>query len=144
MKVTTTKLSSPIYTQICKLRYKTFFKEHGLPFYIIFDEFENDSIHHVINDKNTLLAYGRLSEIQPGIFKISQLVVKQKYRKKGYGIKLMKKMIENTIRKSGRLIELEAQVDAVGFFQKFEFKTIGKEYPSRITGVFHIKMQRML
>ncbi|WP_236781700.1 hypothetical protein [Aliivibrio fischeri] len=82
MEIINLQSTDDIYQQALNLRYDLFFREPGLPKEILVDDLEENSTHVAIVEKSELYAYGRLSEIAKGIFKISQMVVQPKMQGK--------------------------------------------------------------
>lgn len=133
---------NPLYFEALKLRHELFFKEFGLPESIVADELEIDSIHIAIADEKRLVAYGRLSEIESGIFKLSQIVVIPARQRRGYGSQLVRRLVDLAISRGATQIELNSQVAAKSLYSKLGFVEAGDVYPSRTTGIPHIKMVR--
>lgn len=133
----------PLYFEALKLRHELFFKEFGLPESIVADELEVGSIHMAIADGQRLVAYGRLSEIESGIFKLSQLVVTSTLQRRGYGSQLVKCLVDRAVADGAVQIELNSQLTVKPLYSKLGFAEVGDVYPSRTTGIPHIKMVRV-
>ena len=110
----------PLYEIALNLRYALFFNEFGLPKSITADELEPISTHLVISENNQLLAYGRLSRIDSETFRVSQIVVPEAHRRKGYATMIVKNLIKIAKDKGARKINLNAQVVVAELYRKYE------------------------
>ncbi|RAK06520.1 hypothetical protein C8C77_12359 [Halanaerobium saccharolyticum] len=129
------------YSQVVKLRYESFFKPLELPMDIMFDQNEENSIHLVCVNGKRLLGYGRLT-ISQEISQISQMVVNSSVRGNGIGTEIMKKIIDKAIQKNSEKIYLNARLNAIDFYRKFDFKTVGEVFPSFKTKIPHQRMEK--
>lgn len=128
------------YRQALALRYQLFFEKYDLPKSIVLDELESDSEHFGMIEENDLFAYGRLTEIAFEQYKISQVVVQPSLQRKGYGKVLLNAIIDVAKNAGAKKIELNAQVSAVAFYEGLGFEETGNTYPSKTTGLAHLKM----
>lgn len=129
-----------LYEQALDLRYQLFFEEFGLPKEIVKDNLEATSTHLSISDEGNLVAYGRLTNLGAGHFKISQVVVLPSLQRQGYGKKLLQEIIIVAKGLGAKNIELNSQVNAKSLYQGIGFVESGEQYPSKTTGVPHVKM----
>lgn len=136
------KDTDELYKEALDLRYDLFFRAPGLPREILFDALENDSLHVALIHDGSLCAYGRLSEETPGIFKISQMVVRPNMQGRGLGTRVLTKLTNMAIEEGAQEIYLNARLHAVTMYEKLGFKTSGDSYVGKGTGVTHIKMIR--
>jgi len=136
-------IHSQHYRDAAALRYSVFYKEFDLDPGIINDSCERSSIHlaAVINEE--VAGYGRLS-VCGSTVRISQMAVQKERRGKKIGSHLMNILIDRSKQEGCRNICLDARVDAVSFYRRFGFKTIGDEFPSKKTGIAHIRMEKKL
>lgn len=141
MKIKEIDQNEQLYRDALSLRYQLFFKEHGLPNEILNDQLESKSTHVAISIKETLIAYGRLTEVAPQAFQISQIAVSTTFQKKGYGSQLLGHLIQLAKQKGAAWITLNARINALALYEKQGFNPVGEEYPSPVTGVYHIKME---
>jgi predicted GNAT family N-acyltransferase len=134
------------YNQAAQLRYRLFYQEHNIPFESIFDSQEEKYLHLAITacPSNYLLAYGQLGQNRFKEFQIYQMVVEPKYQGLGLGMCLLQVLCESSIERGGSLIFLNARVEKMPFYQKFGFESVGEIFASSMTGVPHIKMQKVL
>ncbi len=129
-----------LYEKALELRYLLFFKEHGLPKEIINDDKENKSIHVAISQKNELIAYGRLSELNGKEFQISQIVVSPRHQSQGHGEKLLLEIMQLAKNEGAKSTWLSARTTATNLYEKLGFQKVGNVYNSLNTGIPHIKM----
>ena len=129
-----------IYQQALDLRYELFFEEFKLPKSIVIDDLEEHSEHFVIQEGNALIAYGRLTNLGFKAYKISQVVVQPAMQRKGHGTKLLKKMLSHATKVGATRVELNSQVSAKGIYAHLGFTEVGDVYPSKTTGLPHVKM----
>lgn len=131
---------SNIYEQALDLRYELFFKKFKLPKSITIDELEETSEHFVIQKGATLVAYGRLTNLEGKIYKISQVVVQPSMQRSGHGTKLLQKMLSHAKSIGASRIELNSQVSVKSIYSRLGFTEFGDVYPSKSTGLPHVKM----
>ena len=108
-----------------------------------------------------MVAYAQLIPHHNQIYQVCQMVVKPSYQRQNLGRTILLALIgiakgEGVMQLDGRdflpkrlgrkaiAITLNARLTAVGFYQKLGFQTSGKPFPSDITGVSHIAMNRRL
>ena len=99
-------------------------------------EFEEESTHDLLSGKNMPLATARYRKTKNGI-KMERFAVLKSKRGKGYGIKILKKMILD-LSHSKLTKYLHAQVQVVKFYEKVGFKKIGEKFDE--VGIMHYKM----
>lgn len=99
------------------------------------------TFHIAMSEGEELLAYGRLSPLDFGVFKISQLVVPKQHQRQGYASKLLQKLMELSASKGAHTLQLNSQVSVTALYQRLGFREVGEPYQSNLTGVEHIKMQ---
>ena len=130
----------PAYQDALKLRYDVFFRPFDLPENITLDKWEATSRHFAAFADNELVSYGRLTEIEQGIFSISQMVTKPNRQYKGYGTQVLRQMIAQAVNMGAERISLNARVDFTGFYEKQGFIPEGEVFSSASTGIPHIHM----
>ncbi len=125
---------------ILQLRSEVFVVEQDCIYQDI-DGKDAKAIHILCWEGTILVAYTRA--FKPGIYfeeaAIGRVVVRENYRKLGYGHKIMVETIlaiENNYEKGP--IKLSAQLYLVMFYESHGFKTIGKRYLE--DGIPHIAM----
>jgi predicted GNAT family N-acyltransferase len=137
---------SEAYNQAAQLRYELFYREHNIPFESIFDPQEAEDLHLAItaNSDDRVLAYGRLGQNQPDEFQIYQMVVLPAYQGRGLGKRLLQGLMEAAIEREADIVVLNARVTKMPFYQKSGFTPVGAVFASSMTGVPHIKMQKVI
>ena len=126
------------------LRYRTFFKDFDLPKSVTPDELEPESTHIALLNGHDLLAYGRLSLLRRGVYRISQVIVPEPHRSNGYATLLLNKMVERSKELGASRVELNAQVSAQKFYERCGFVVTKNPYKLKLTGVEHVKMAAAL
>jgi predicted GNAT family N-acyltransferase len=136
---------SEAYNQAAQLRYQLFYQEHSIPFESIFDPQEAQDLHLAIiaNWDDRLLAYGRLGQNHDQVFQIYQMVVLPDYQGLGLGRRLLQALITAAIDCGAHSVILNARVTKMPFYQKNGFKPVSEICASSMTGVPHIKMQKV-
>lgn len=126
--------------QILQLRSEVFVVEQSC-IYQDLDGKDQKAIHVLGTKEGKLVAYTRI--FRPGHYfkdtSIGRVVVKEPYRKDGYGKKIMKASLLYISEKlKEKTIELSAQTYLVRFYNGLGFKEKGVEYLE--DGIPHIKM----
>jgi len=140
MNIGEIKKGDTLYKKAFELRFLLFFKNHNLPKEIINDEKEDKSTHIAISNKNEIIAYGRLTELNNNEFQISQMVVSPNHQYQGYGKRLLLEIMQIARNKGSKNIILNARNTAASFYKKSGFHQVGQVYNSQSTGVPHTKM----
>ena len=90
-----------------------------------------------------IIAYSRITNLKNGFCSIGRVLVKKDLRKKGLGIKLMKKSIEEATKLyNKKKIKISAQEYLKNFYEDLGFKHTGKSYLE--DGIPHIEMTVIL
>ncbi len=124
--------------EILKLRSEIFVVEQNCVYQDI-DNIDYDSLHFFYMDNNTVLAYLRVfyKNDEDGVVQIGRVVNRE--HGKGLGKKLFTESIKIIKdRFKANKMYLEAQVYAIGFYEKFGFKVISDEFLE--DGIPHVKM----
>lgn len=128
--------------KILQLRAEVFIVEQNCVYQDI-DDKDDKAMHLLAYENNIIIAYTRL--FKPHDYmdtaSIGRVVVRQAYRKKGYGEKLMKasiKAIKDVFKET--TIKVSAQLYLKRFYQELGFKQLGEGYLE--DGIPHILMQR--
>ena len=132
--------NQPLYEKAFDLRYTLFFKNFGLPRSVTADELEPISSHLAISENGQLLAYGRLSPIDSDTFRISQVVVPDEHRRKGYATVIVNHLIKIAKCNGAKKISLNSQVAVAELYKKIGFQEAGQVYKVKLTGLKHLKM----
>ncbi len=140
MKVHEIDVENILYNKALELRYAVFFKKYDLSADIVNDEYENTSRHFAIAKGQTLMAYGRITNLGKGIYQLSQIVVSPQEQSKGYGETMLQTLIECCKNDGGTKIILNACTTAIKLYMKYGFISHGEIFLSKLTGVPHIEM----
>ena len=87
------------------------------------------SVHIIGKKKEEIIAYSRIMNLNNDFCSIGRVLVKKDLRKKGIGIKLIKRSIEEATREyTNKKIKISAQEYLKKFYTKLGFKYTGKSY----------------
>ena len=104
---------------------------------------DTKSTHIIGKKKEEIIAYSRIMNLNNDFCSIGRVLVKKDLRKKGLGIKLMKKSIEEATRLyNKKKIKISAQKYLKNFYEDLGFKHTGKSYLE--DGIPHIEMTAIL
>ena len=118
------------------IRCEVFIVEQGCVYQDI-DGKDQKSIHIIGKKKEEIVAYSRIIKLNNDLCSIGRVLVKKGSRKKGIGIKLMKKSIEEASKEFNK-IKISAQEYLKKFYTNLGFKHTGKSYLE--DGIPHIEM----
>ncbi len=127
---------SHICSEIFEIRKLVFVDEQQVSREEEFDEFEASSIHY-LGLLNGMPAGTARWRIKPDGIKLERFAVLLEQRKKGVAAAILKKVLEDTI-PLGHEIYLNAQVTAMGFYEKYGFKSAGPLFVE--ANIDHFKM----
>ncbi|SFX03673.1 GNAT family N-acetyltransferase [Marinospirillum alkaliphilum] len=120
----------------CRLiRHKVFVAEQQIPADEEWDEQDAVSEHFLLLVNDRPVATARVTPDG----KIGRLAVLQPLRGKGLGEKIMQRAIEHCRRIGLKKVGLNAQISALGLYQKLGFKAAGEEYME--VGIPHLPME---
>lgn len=111
-----------------EIRIEVFVKEQEYPIELEFDEADKSCWHLVLLDGEKAVATARILDLGDGVFKPGRIAVLKEYRGKNIGAKLLTLIIEKAKEMGAKELHIGAQTYAVGFYEKFGFKTVGEEY----------------
>lgn len=111
-----------------EIREEVFVKEQEYPIELEFDEADENCWHLVLTDNEKAIATARLLKLSEGVFKPGRIAVLKEYRGKNIGAELLTLIIEKAKEMGAKELHIGAQTYAVGFYEKFGFKTTGEEY----------------
>ena len=131
---------SDLYREALDLRYALFFKDFDLPKSVTADDLEPVSVHVVLIENNNLLAYGRISPVDSGTYRISQIIVYPEQRRKGFASRIVSELMRQGCELGAKKVVLNSQVSVLPLYRKIGFKECGELYKVKLTGVLHQKM----
>ena len=107
---------------------------------IEFDGLDQFCNHYLAKINELPIGTARVREQKKGIFKIERMAVLMRYRKKGVGKAIIKKILKHylNLNNINKLI-LNSQIEAKDFYKKFGFVEVGKEFVEA-----NIKHQKMV
>ncbi len=111
-----------------EIREEVFVREQEYPIELEFDEADETCWHLVLTDNEKAIATARLLKLSEGVFKPGRIAVLKEYRGKNIGAELLTLIIEKAKEMGAKELHIGAQTYAVGFYEKFGFKTTGEEY----------------
>lgn len=111
-----------------EIREEVFVREQEYPIELEFDEADENCWHLVLTDNEKAIATARLLKLSEGVFKPGRIAVLKEYRGKNIGAGLLTLIIEKAKEMGAKELHIGAQTYAVGFYEKFGFKTTGEEY----------------
>lgn len=121
------------------VRHQVFVEEQGVPEEIELDELDPKCRHVLARDEaGRPIGTGRLTPQG----RIGRLAVLPEWRGKGVGEALLQALVDEARSRGHAMVELNAQVDAVGFYEKNAFEPVGKEFVE--AGIVHRTMRRTL
>ena len=124
------------FSEACKIRRDVFIVEQNIDIELEFDGMDVNADHYLVFHNNESVATARCLETSFGI-KLERFAVLKTLRKSGLGKLLLKSMI-NDFASSGRIIYLNSQDSAVGFYEKNGFVKEGDSFLE--AGIVHYKM----
>ncbi|MGB7998563.1 MAG: GNAT family N-acetyltransferase [Anaerobacillus sp.] len=124
-----------------RVRQTVFVEEQNVPAELEIDEHETHAIHFVAYDDDRAVAAGRF-RILKETAKVERICVERSHRKTGLGQKLMDAIECHAHELHLNKLKLNAQISAVGFYEKIGYSTISKEFMD--AGILHVTMIKEL
>jgi len=66
------------------------------------------------------------------------------WQRTGYGSVIMELLLERAREMGMKKLSLNARITALGFYHKFGFTPVDNSFPSVLTGLPHVKMEKIL
>jgi predicted GNAT family N-acyltransferase len=121
------------------IREPVFIGEQQVPGEIELDEIDPRCRHVLARDGDGVpIGTGRLTPMRT----IGRLAVLPEWRGRGVGEALLQALVDLARGLGHHEVELHAQVDAIGFYEKYAFEAVGPEYLE--AGIRHRTMRRIL
>lgn len=120
------------------IRFAVFVEEQGVPREIELDAMDRDSLHALAFQDEKPVGTARL--LPDG--HIGRMAVLKAWRGRGFGGRMLARLVEEARRRGHREVVLSAQVHAVGFYRAHGFVEEGEEYME--AGIPHRDMRRPL
>jgi predicted GNAT family N-acyltransferase len=117
------------------VREAVFIHEQGVPAALEWDELDATCMHLLAMDSSGKpIGTARLLPDDS----IGRMAVLTEWRNKGVGTALMQRLLEEARNRQIRQVILSAQTHATGFYGKFGFQSVGKEFME--AGIPHVRM----
>ena len=121
------------------IREAVFIREQGVPAELEWDEFDASCVHLIARDASQN-AIGTARLLPHGDF--GRMAVLKEWRGKGVGGALMHRLLEEAAKRQIQQVALNAQAYAVGFYARFGFRVVGKQFIE--AGIPHVRMVLVL
>jgi predicted GNAT family N-acyltransferase len=119
------------------IRIRVFVKEQGVPAEIELDRDDKRAIHFLAAGAGKAVGTARVV-MQQKTAKIGRMAVLKSHRRKGVGMKLLRRSVAAAKKLGARKIYLHAQVPVIGFYETFGFHCVGPVFDE--AGIPHRKM----
>ena len=127
------------FKDLRSVREPVFVQEQNVPVEMEWDEMDPQCRHVIARDaEHRPIGTGRLTPEH----KIGRMAVLQEWRGKGVGEALLMALIDQARTDGLREVSLNAQVDAIGFYEKFGFVPYGDRFEE--AGIQHQAMRQLL
>lgn len=125
-----------------QLRKEIFITEQG--FQNEFDDVDSFAWHVLVSDGTIPCGTGRMFEspVGSGCYHLGRIAVKKAYRKQHIGSLVLKRLEEKAAELGAKELQLSAQLQAQGFYEKNGYKAFGSVYPDE--HVPHITMKKSI
>jgi predicted GNAT family N-acyltransferase len=135
-----TESSWPEHWQaIAKLRRAVFIEEQHVPDDLEWDELDASARHFCIWQGEALVAYARLVAQPHAKAKLTRMAVAKDFRRQGLGRCLVQHIVKWARHAGLHKVELDAQVQALGFYQRQDFALSGELFLD--AGIEHRHME---
>ncbi|MEI2354896.1 GNAT family N-acetyltransferase [Mesobacillus zeae] len=124
-----------------EVRKKVFIEEQNVPEDEEIDEFESGSTHFILYLDGIPSGAGRF-RILDGAGKVERICVLQSARNTGAGTAIMDKIEEYAKSKSTETLKLNAQTQAIPFYEKLGYQIVSEEFMD--AGIPHRTMKKSL
>ena len=122
------------------IRMRVFVSEQGVPRDIELDDDDQHAIHFLATSSGRAVGTARLV-MRGKKAKVGRMAVLKKYRRKGIGTALLKRVIAAAKRRGARIIFLHAQITVIEFYEKMGFRCVGPVFDE--AGIAHRQMVLM-
>jgi len=130
------------YREACQLRNETLRKPLGLDLMMEDLAAESEYLHYGMIESNQVIACALAIPVSEIKMKIRQMAVALEYQGAGTGRSLLQNMEVDLKGRGVELLELDARVTAVGFYEKLGYAAEGEEFVS--VSIPHLRMVKSL
>ncbi len=124
--------------RILRLRSRVFVEEQRSPYQDVDGE-DLSALHLWIEEDGEIAAYARVLAPKGGECRIGRVAVAAERRGRGLGTAVMKDALAAAEERFGAsAVRIEAQVQAVAFYERFGFRTVSEPFDD--AGVPHVEM----
>lgn len=129
---------SDMEAHLRSIRTQVFIEEQNVPIDLEWDEKDVDCVHLLVKKADNYIATARL--LRTG--QIGRMAVLKPFRSCGVGSAMLIKIISIAHSMDMKTLSLNAQVDAINFYEKFEFLKQGDPFDD--AGIPHVRMDKVL
>jgi predicted GNAT family N-acyltransferase len=130
-----------ITEEIRNLRFEVFVREQNIAPEIELESDEYNYSHLCLYKDEVLVAYAR-ARSHGEIMHLGRILVKKEYRGQGLGAAIMNYCEQTALDRGCKVLELNAQYRAIGFYEKMGFIAEGDYFTE--AGIRHKKMKKVL
>lgn len=126
-----------------QIREEVFVKEQNVPFQEEYDDYETQSVHFLAFYDGIACGTARWRFTESGI-KLERFAVKKDFRDKNVGKAILEAVLADTqkyCQEHQKTLYLHAQVQVVGFYEKFGFQKLGETFQE--CDIWHYKMVKV-
>src|SRR5699024_1257872 len=124
-----------------RVRNLVFVEEQNVPLELEVDEHENDAIHFVCYDNETIIGASRL-RFMDDYGKLERICVLKEHRGKSFGKKIIEQMEVEIVNNKYKKALLNAQTHAKQFYENLGYTVISEEFMD--AGIPHVTMEKIL
>ena len=131
------------FKQYYNLRWRILRKPWGQPEGSEKDELENECIHIIAKDHNTVVGIGRLQFNSKTEAQIRYMATEPKYERQGIGTKIVSALEDQSKRNNCTTVMLDAREPAMDFYEKLNYVKKEKSY-LLFDSIQHYKMKKII
>lgn len=124
------------------VRQEVFILEQGVPAELELDDFDSSAAHALAYQDAQCIGTGRLVNLSAKQAQIGRMAVLSKFRGKGVGKQILRKLVDLAASQGAQRIILHSQVSAIPFYEKLGFQAQGDAYDE--AGIPHRNMMLTL
>jgi predicted GNAT family N-acyltransferase len=128
-----------------EVRFEVFVDEQGVPPAEEVDAHDragSSAVHALASAAAGVAGTGRFFALDDRTVQVGRMAVRAHFRGAGVGAAILRALLAEAKRRGYRRVVLDAQVEAVEFYRRFDFRPIGEVFVD--AGILHQKMEREL